>query len=99
MSKLFTFLRLAFSENGRPSSKRVLGGVIIIGVMFATIWSCCKDGMTENNKFIIETEIICATAMLGVSNITNIWKRDTAYYDAYKDANITPPYEDPDKID
>jgi hypothetical protein len=70
-----------------PRQKRVLGGIIIIGVMFATIWSCCKEGMTENNKFIIETEIICATAMLGVSNITNIWKRDTAYYDAYKDAN------------
>lgn len=98
MGKLFTFLRLAFSENGRPSSKRVLGGIIIIGVMFATIWSCCKEGMTENNKFIIETEIICATAMLGVSNITNIWKRDTAYFDAYKDANITTPNEDPDKI-
>ena len=84
LKNLFTFLRLAFSENGRPSSKRVLGGVIIIGVMFATIWSCCRDGMTDNNKHIIEVEIICATAMLGVSNITNIWKKDTAYYDAYE---------------
>ena len=89
---LSTFMRLAFCENGRPSSKRVLAGVIIVCVMFVTIWSCCAYGMTDNNKSVVETEIICATAMLGVSSVTRIWTKNFDYVDEYKEASIDQPY-------
>ena len=85
-----TFMRLAFCENGRPSSKRVLAGVIIICVMFATIWSCCIYGMTDNNKSVIETEMICATTMLGVSSVTSIWTKRDPYVDEYREAREEP---------
>ncbi len=86
-SNIGTFMRLAFCENGRPSSKRVLAGFIIACVMFVTIWSCCVLGMTDNNKSIVETEMICATAMLGVSSVTRIWTKSFDYMDEYKEAN------------
>ena len=65
----------AFCENGIGSAKRILGAVIIAGVMFCTIWTCVKEGMTENNKHVVETEIITAGALLGLTSVTNIWKK------------------------
>lgn len=72
--KLLNFTRLAFSERGYPSSKRLFGGFIIICAMAYTGWSIWKDGMTENNKNVLETEIVIAGALLGVSSVTSIWK-------------------------
>ena len=65
----------AFSENGVGSAKRILGAVIIVGVMFCTVWSCVKYGMTNNNKSVIETEILTAGGLLGITSITNMWKK------------------------
>ena len=68
------FLRRAFSENNVPSAKRVIGGIMIIVVLFCTVWSCIKYGMTAHVTSVIETEIITAGALLGVSSVTSIWK-------------------------
>ena len=72
--KFTDFLRRAFSENNVPSAKRVVGGVMIVVVMFCTVWSCVKYGMTAHVTSVIETEIITAGALLGVSSVTSIWK-------------------------
>jgi hypothetical protein len=65
----------AFSENGIGSAKRIIGAIIVIGVMFCTIWSCINYGMTDNIKSVIETEIITAGGLLGITSITNIWRK------------------------
>lgn len=65
----------AFCENGVGSAKRILGALIITGVMFCTVWSCVKFGMTDNNKSVVETEIIVAGGLLGITSVTNIWKK------------------------
>lgn len=65
----------SFSENGVGSSKRIVGTFMIICVMFCTIWSCVKFGMIETVKSVIDTEIITAGALLGITSIVNIWKR------------------------
>lgn len=72
--KFTEFVRKAFSENNIPSAKRVIGGIMIIVVLFCTVWSCVKYGMTEHVTSVIETEIITAGALLGVSSVTSIWK-------------------------
>lgn len=66
----------AFCENGVGSSKRIVGTFMIICVMFCTIWSCVKFGMIEPVKSVIDTEIITAGALLGITSIVNIWKRN-----------------------
>lgn len=65
----------AFSENGIGSAKRIIGAIIVVGVMFCTIWSCINYGMTDNIQSVIETEIITAGGLLGITSITNIWKK------------------------
>lgn len=65
----------AFSENGIGSAKRIVGAFMIVCVMFCTIWSCVKFGMIEPVKSVIETEIITAGALLGVTSVTNIWRK------------------------
>jgi hypothetical protein len=72
--KFTEFLRRAFSENNVPSAKRVIGGLMIVVVLFCTVWSCVKYGMTTHVTSVIETEIITAGALLGVSSVTSIWK-------------------------
>lgn len=69
------FFMLAFSESGRPSAKRVIAGMMMVIIMFCTAWSIIKYGMTDNNRSIIETEIITAGALLGLYSITNIWTK------------------------
>ena len=65
----------AFSENGIGSAKRIVGAFMIVCVMFCTIWSCVKFGMIEPVKSVIETEIITAGALLGITSVTNIWRK------------------------
>lgn len=65
----------AFSENGVGSAKRIVGSFMIVCVMFCTIWSCIKFGMIEPVKSVIETEIITAGALLGITSVTNIWRK------------------------
>lgn len=72
--KFGEFIRKAFSENNVPSAKRVVGGLMIVVVLFCTVWSCIKYGMDEHVTSVIETEIITAGALLGVSSVTSIWK-------------------------
>jgi len=66
----------AFSENGIGSAKRIIAALIITGVMFCTVWSCVKYGMTDNIKSVIETEILTAGGLLGITSVTNIWKKN-----------------------
>ena len=63
--KFGEFIRKAFSENNVPSAKRVVGGLMIVVVLFCTVWSCIKYGMDEHVTSVIETEIITAGALLG----------------------------------
>lgn len=65
----------AFSENGIGSAKRIIATLIITGVMFCTVWSCVVYGMTDNVKSVIETEILTAGGLLGITSVTNIWKK------------------------
>ena len=69
------FIQLAFSEKGRPSSKRVIGGLLIVGVIVSTIVSVCL-GHTMFLESILNTSLIVGAALLGLSSVTSIWKND-----------------------
>lgn len=69
------FMQLAFSEKGRPSSKRVIGGLLVVGVIISTIISVCV-GHTMFLESILNTSLIVGAALLGLSSVTSIWKND-----------------------
>lgn len=80
------FWRTVFSEQGSPSSKRVLGAfmiVICLGlIVFLAITSAIsavepKDICPDNIKNLIELILILASSLLGISSITGIWKSNS----------------------
>jgi len=77
----------AFSENGIGSAKRIVGAFMIVCVMFCTIWSCVKFGMIEPVKSVIETEIITAGTLLGITSVTNIWRKKSPTPEEEKEEN------------
>lgn len=68
-------LRETFSSSsGYLSSKRILGGIVLISCLIFCIVQGAREGMTDNIKDIFELMIITATTLLGISSVTGIWK-------------------------
>lgn len=61
-------------SNGHLSSKRVLGGIVLISCLIFTIVQAVREGMTDNLKELFEWLIITSTALLGITSVTSIWK-------------------------
>lgn len=68
------FFRELLSDKGYISSKRVFGGLIIICVLFVLIYLTIKSGCSDCVKDLAEMSLLISATLLGVSNITNIWK-------------------------
>lgn len=61
------------ASNGHLSSKRILGSIVIIAVLVATIIESTKEGITDNIKDLYEVFIITGTSLLGITSVTNIF--------------------------
>lgn len=78
MNKNNNFIRTILSgENGILSSKRVFGSLIILVVLGCTIALVIKEGGTEVVENLLTTAMILGASLLGISSITNIWKKPT----------------------
>lgn len=73
--QLLKFFYLVFSEKGRPSSKRVFGGLIILTICVSTLYATCRYGINDYIKQLMEVEFIGGCSLLGLTSITDIWKR------------------------
>lgn len=62
------------SDNGYLSSKRVLGGIVLMSCLIFIIIQAVREGMTDNLKELFEWLIITSSALLGITSITGIWK-------------------------
>lgn len=68
------FIKEIFSENGRGSSKRIVGAITYLFILFFTGWLVVHEGGTPIVENLITTLIISASALLGISSVTNIFK-------------------------
>lgn len=64
-----------FSENGNGSSKRLIGFMCILAVLFCTIFLTVTSGPCSVVEGLLQTITISACALLGVSSVTSIWKK------------------------
>ena len=72
-------LRETFSaSSGHLSSKRILGGIVLISSLIFCIVQGAREGITDNIKDLFEILIITSTALLGITSVTNIWKNGNA---------------------
>jgi hypothetical protein len=72
--KPFVLKEILSGESGHLSSKRVLGGIVLMSCLIFTIIQAVREGMTDNLKELFEWLIITSTALLGINSVTSIWK-------------------------
>ena len=69
------FREMISGENGIISSKRVMGVVVLAVCMICTCWLVYAEGGTTVVENLLQTLMIMAAALLGISSITGIWKK------------------------
>ena len=65
-----------FSEQGIGSSKRIVGSITLLVVLGCIIYLTITGGCTNCVENLLQTSIIAACSLLGVSSITSIWKNN-----------------------
>ena len=74
-TKKVGILRETFSaSSGHLSSKRILGGIVLMSCLLFCIVQGAREGMTDNIKDLFEILIITSTTLLGITSVTSIWK-------------------------
>lgn len=63
-----------FSEDGKPSSKRIVGGIMILCTQVCLVIEFALHGANSMVKDLFEVNLIIGASLLGISNITSIWK-------------------------
>lgn len=76
--KTNNFRELVSGENGILSSKRLMGVVILVICMICTCWLVYNEGGTQVVENLLQTLMIMAAALLGISSVTGIWKKGGA---------------------
>lgn len=74
MAKVNVIREIFSGENGKLSSKRVIGGIAMAIALICTVILVFRDGSNQIVENLLQTVFIIATTLLGVSNITGIWK-------------------------
>ena len=71
-----SFWREAFSENHIPSSKRIVGALALVAALGCTIYVTISGENPSVVENLIQTIVIAACSLLGLSSVTDIWKTD-----------------------
>jgi hypothetical protein len=72
--KVNVFRETFSASSGHLSSKRILGGIVLMACLIFCIVQGAREGMTDNIKDLFEILIITSTALLGITSVTSIWK-------------------------
>lgn len=74
-NKFWEFIYNALSEEGVPSCKRVCAAISYISAILICIYLAITTGATPIVETLTQTLIISATALLGIYNVTGIFKK------------------------
>ena len=73
-AKLSGALSSTLSGRGHISAKRVTGVWLVILVSFCVVWIMMHEGGTSVVESLLETSLIIAASLLGLSSVTGIFK-------------------------
>ena len=88
--KTNNFKEIMSGENGRLSSKRVMGVIVLAVCLICTIWLVYNEGGTQVVENLLQTLMIMAAALLGISSVTSIWKKGVITTE-HKDTKVENP--------
>ena len=75
MKRNNNFREMISGENGVICSKRVMGVVVLTVCIICTCWLVWSEGGTTVVENLLQTLMIMAAALLGISSITGIWRK------------------------
>ena len=93
MKRNNNFREMISGANGIISSKRVMGVVVLTVCMICTCWLVYAEGGTIVVENLLQTLMVMAAALLGISSITGIWKKGEK---TEIKADAVPPKFDPE---
>ena len=75
-SAFFKDMLSEHGPDGKPhiSSKRVMGTIVLIVSQCCILYLTYRDGSTSVVENLLQTAMIMAASLLGISSITGIWK-------------------------
>lgn len=79
-----TWIWALFSAVGELSSKRVVGAVMMAVALICAIILVITEGGSDTVESLLQTIIIVAAGLLGISSITGIWKNGNINIDNHK---------------
>lgn len=68
------FRQLVSGANGVISSKRVMGILVLLVCLACIIYLVIAEGGTSVVENLLQTGMVMAASLLGISSITSIWK-------------------------
>jgi len=76
MKTIKEFWREIFSEDGIGSSKRVVGALSMLVILFCITYLTITEGCTNCVEGLLQVLIITSCSLLGLSSVTSIWKKN-----------------------
>lgn len=68
------FKQLVSGANGVVSSKRVMGMLVLLVCLACIIYLVIAEGGTSVVENLLQTGMVMAASLLGISSVTSIWK-------------------------
>lgn len=68
------FRQLVSGANGIVSSKRVMGILVLLVCLACIIYLVIAEGGTGVVENLLQTGMVMAASLLGISSVTSIWK-------------------------
>lgn len=62
--------------NGVVSSKRIIGAITMLVVLGCTVYFTIHEGCTQYVENILQTLIISACGLLGITSVAGIWRNN-----------------------
>lgn len=68
------FKQLVSGANGIVSSKRVMGMLVLVVCLICMIYLVVSEGGSGVVENLLQTAMVMAASLLGISSVTSIWK-------------------------
>lgn len=68
------FKQLVSGANGIISSKRVMGMLVLVVCLICIIYLVVSEGGSSVVENLLQTAMVMAASLLGISSVTSIWK-------------------------
>ena len=75
MNKILNWIKEALSEGGVPSSKRLLGCIVLVSVIGVWAYETIGHGLNEHETDLAEVLVMVACVLLGITSVSNIFKK------------------------